>query len=864
MNNRDKNRGSALAMTLVLMILLTYFSVMITDMAYTNMKLTRAYNEDRRIYRGTEYVVNILDKNLKAAVKNLQDDAKNEAKEDLEKSSTLRGLHDVNGYLTDEGTMSYEDYDYEFSKLYEDKYRDKLENSPYGAASDKLLTESTLDDLSKNGSEKVGEYYTLSLVEGEKMYYWVEKGEYSKEDDIIEFTIHTKYEYTNEVRDGSMQQQTTTKVKFKLSEGRDNFNLLNARVVNKKNDILPVFTNQMALLSEKNIVFLGGNKDKKIDILGDVIAFGHVPTNGSGGEKAGANWKEYGGVIFGYSPKLDEDKIFGSTWTSQESSITGSKVDAGNVTIDGDVSTLGYVNIARNWGGSVNICGDTYARQFVLSEDSHRADVWLGYGYKDSAQHNVMDGDTETTWSKNKILGKGNLYVTDDLQVDSSFAKLVVEGDYYGLSDTWVNLGAPKPTTGDVGNEANDDDLADERRISTININGDSVVELRNKVYVGGTSVLADVRKNSIAYVTGISGAKTSQISAEAYIKSGKNKYVYVPNDNITETPEAKSEVYNYAHKDTATGTNENVSMITGYEGSSKFGIVGRAMHFKEYFKERIKNNFGLMGIMNFGNLRIKTDNDGKIQGWAAGVIVAAGVQDFDDIINTTEVDAYFGENFTESEIEVFRVGELSPASQYSIIQKYQASMATFLETSQFGDGGKKIIQTNVDKYLTDYLNKSSNVPLNDIKNNTSNGVYLHKNNDLKAYLYYSTNSKTVMSKDGEKIKLESAGGARYLENGYKKGIIFVEGDIFIEDGVEFEGAIIATGNITILGAVKVTRKADTKGQDIVKELLNKDYYVRTFFGQNDYDVDEHNMDIERVGQDYVKIVDYEVGYKEE
>ena len=220
------------------------------------------------------------------------------------------------------------------------------------------------------------------------------------------------------------------------------------------------------------------------------------------------------------------ESIFGATWISQKSGVLSSKVNAGEVTIDGDVSTLGYVNVARNWGDSINICGDTYARQFVMSEDSHRADVWLGYGYADRRelddsiiQYDV-GGGTVATLSKNAILGKGNLYVTDDLQVDSSFAKLVVEGDYYGLADAYINVSGSGSTSGG--------DMSDERRTSTLNINGDSVVELRNKVYVGGTSVLTKIRDSGgVAYVTGISGAKTSQISAEAYIKSSKNPSVY-------------------------------------------------------------------------------------------------------------------------------------------------------------------------------------------------------------------------------------------------------------------------------------------------------------------------------------------------
>ncbi|MBP5427639.1 MAG: hypothetical protein J6Y29_07145 [Clostridiales bacterium] len=857
-----KEKGSAIAMSLVFLIFLTYFSVLIIDMAYTNVSLSRSYSGDRRIYRGTDYIVNMISVRLQNEIKKIQEDARDETEAEIKKSSTLDAWKDdvSKAYLTKTGAMTEEDYEYEFNLMYKQNYLEKFNASQYAQS---VYSESLLKHLSVNQSTPQDGYYYLKLIQGEDMYYKLSSAGYDSQNHIVKCVIDIKFEYTNDIRGvgdekTNLQNKTTTTVEFKISDGSDDFNLQNYKVVNKKNDLLPAFSRQMALLSERNVVFLG--KDKEINILGDVIAFGYVPTELGGGEKKSADWTEYGGILFGYSKKMKDSmrSIYGSTWENHMGSLEDN-INAGSVKIEGDVSTLGHINIARDIDRSrlIQICGDTYARQFIMSEDSHYSNIWLGYTGNDEERSlfTLMGGEEKT---KNELLGKGNLYVTDDLQVDSSFAKLVVEGDFYGLSSSYVFVGGDnlsESMSSDQQETGRKTDLTNEKRISTLNINGNSVVELRRKVYIGGTSVLTNIRdSNGNAYVTGISGAKTSQLSSEAYIKSKKNKYVYTRDTK----KDAKTKEYTH-FKEASEYNNETINMINGYENKTDdlFTLDDRAKHFKGYFEDRILDNFGLMGTMNFGNLRIKTDKDKKIQGWAEGVIIAAGIGDFYNILDTEEINAYYGEGYSESAADVFDKKSENPFSQYSIIQKYQETMATFFETKNFGYEGRKIVQTSVDKHLTDYLNKSNSV-FNVIKNNVVGGVYLHTNDELDAHLYYSKNNITRMYKSGSDIYLESNSVTKKLD--YSQGIVFVEGDIFIEDGVEFTGIIIASGNITLYGEVNISRYADNgSGMDIVNKLKEEDYYVRTFFGLNDYDIDDNNAVIDRINQDYVKIVKWEV-----
>ena len=70
----------------------------------------------------------------------------------------------------------------------------------------------------------------------------------------------------------------------------------------------------------------------------------------------------------------------------------------------------------------------------------------------------------------------------------------------------------------------------------------------------------------------------------------------------------------------------------------------------------------------------------------------------------------------------------------------------------------------------------------------------------------------------------------------------------------------MAGGNITIEGSVDITRYRDYYDDgnraDIVNELKDKDCYVKTFFGLNDYELDaSNNVRIQRINQDYAKIV---------
>lgn len=851
------NKGGALTMVLALLIFTSYMGLMILNLAYTNIEISKSYVGDRRMYRGTDYVVNLISMRLKKDIKDIQEEARSETESYFDNPNNLKTLNQNAGhtYLIETGSISEEDYSYEFNKKYNEVYKTKFQESNY--YKEKVgFSQSTLDALITNGKDKVLDggiqYFKTNLIEGETIYYRLIEGSYDENEKLITLVMETKFEYNNDITryggkynlDNKTNLQTTNKatVVFKVSDNNEDFSLQNYKLVNTKNDELPIFQNQTALLAEKNIIFVQKNNsgEDNTTITGDVVSFGYIPTNET------SKWTDYGGVLFGYTNKISGSTVFGSAWYNKMSGLVSGTRYAGNVTINGNVVTMGYVDVACNKDRVINIKGDTFARQFILSEDSHESKVYLGDDIE--TNHEFVYNNDTVYKNKNELLRKGNLCVTDDLQVDSSYSNLIVKGDFYGLADKYSSVGG-----------SDGSDFTNEKKISTLNINGNSIVELRRKVYIGGTSVLANIKNsNGYAYTTGISGAKTSQILAEAYIKSAKNPSVY-DQYGVAKTP--VTEEYTYSEPGMTDYQETGIDMINGYTGKigDDFLLSDRAIHFKKYFDENVKNNFGLMGTMNFGNLRIQTDAQGNIQGWANGVIIAAGVKDFSNVLGDgTNVNAYYdgssnGSKFSEGEMDVFN--GTNPYSQYSMIQKYQSQMLTFID--DFGDStGRAIVQTSPDKHLTNYLSDSSSV-MNVIKNSAGSSSYLYKTDTLNAILYYSKNQTTVIGKNGND-KITIGGQSGNIPN---KGIIFCEGDIYIQDGVKFTGTIVAGGNITIEGSVDITRYRDyydssANRADIVNELKDKDCYVKTFFGLNDYELDaNNNVRIQRINQDYAKIV---------
>ena len=911
---KKKNKGSAFAMVLVLLLFMSYISIMIMSASYENIRISRSYMGDRTMYRGTDYVANLISVRLQSAVRDIQDTTRNEVIATLQGESHLKSTYEPSlinvgtnsnpqytsnpNYmesLTNEGALNSQDYDAAFNKEYKEAFKTNFNASAYGKS---VYTAATMKTLINNKSKNSDsdEYYKVNFADGETMYYKFLSAGYDATTECVTCQIETKFEYNNERRSGgNFKNRNVSTIIFKVCSDTDSFNIENYKIVNNRNDEIPIFDKNVALIAQNNIIFSNNSNTQNsnnINITGDVIALGHVPTDSNGleDEKAiSSDWQRYGGILFGYSQKLknytykylngttetsqsmdNRADIFGNAWIKRfTSTFKDTNRLAGNVTIDGNVATMSYVNILNNKDNFVRIKGDTFARQFMLSEDAHQTSVYLGY-----------EDDRI-----NKYQECGNLIVTDDLQVDPSYSKLIIYGDFYGLSNKYSLKGG----------DNDDSDWKNEKRTSTLNINGNSIVELRNKVYIGGTSFLATLKRNEAGgssnntpFMTGISGAKTSQVSAEAYIYSDKNQKVLTkPGATVVQKDPVKV-YYKW--------NNLDVEMMVGYDTKVDEGFTpaDRAIHFKEYFEEKVANNFGLLGTGNFANLRVKIDDSGRMLGWAQGVVIASGIKDFDNMLGTERVYAYYNKgnnegNFSEYESDVFASSE-NRYGQYAMEQRYQTYMDMFLNNDKFGSNGSNLIQTGVDiddkllqktvatkAGLTAYIdNVNSDSVLNYIKNNP-NKVYV--NEDLDAIVYYggryasgnlpgmytlsknTTSGKMQIKCDYYNTTTSPVNSIANAALPYNKGIIFLDGDLVIESNVSFEGIIVTTGNITITGTnVNITRKKDTrniyqKSNDIVTRLKEEDYSTRMFFGLNEYDIDPNNAVVQRINQDYVKLI---------
>ena len=169
MKNKN-NQGSALAMVLVILVFMSYASIMIMSASYENIKISRSYMGDRRMYRGTDYVANLISIRLQKKVKEIQESTKSTIISNIQGLNHLKETYEP--YLTKEGALNSEDYDIAFNREYKAKFKTNFEASEYGVAT---YTTNTKNKLVSNNSVTPTvmdpePYYKVSLVEGETMY----------------------------------------------------------------------------------------------------------------------------------------------------------------------------------------------------------------------------------------------------------------------------------------------------------------------------------------------------------------------------------------------------------------------------------------------------------------------------------------------------------------------------------------------------------------------------------------------------------------------------------------------------------------------------------------------------------------------
>jgi hypothetical protein len=593
-----------------------------------------------------------------------------------------------------------------------------------------------------------------------------------------------------------------------------------------------------ALIAEKNIISVDGT----VNVNGDVVNCGTVPkktlADGITTENDyNADSYEFGGIMAGMT--ISDNKIsdapntwlidgLGSRLNSYANAIGGAAdyFDnkyfftsnlPGSFIIEGNVATLGYLHSLYSSTDSkqskITVSGNTYARSVKLESDSNYS----------TAQFK-------------------NLYIWDDLKIDGNNCEVKI-GDWDTNTYEGLLVGLNKGTE------------TDSRTSSAVIVSGDSNLYINGEVYVGGSTFYndyIDAEKNP--YVSGMSIQKSDSRPAEAFefndintdatdAFTGNVFYWYnnnpnVPADDNYTLVKASTETERLITKDYSnpyyTDTDPNaapktVSMMEGCNSRSLFYIADRAMHLKYIWDHFWKGDIGYESYFNTGDIQIETNNN-KLKGFCYGGVAA----------NDTIYGPYTGFSETEAAYDI-KAGVCKTA--------YADAMDLFVKDIEGLDG----INPASRKSLSESVNKQD--PVTNVATLTPNELYVDTTKSC-AFMYYTggndESKKNVILKN-DSVSNENGSGPYSLSKdsgGYLNGIIYSEGDIYVQPGTKFRGILIAEGNIVFLGTADIKYDGN-----VVDNLLSQQQSIGRFFKYSAYDLimNDQNAFVQTVKKSGIK-----------
>lgn len=553
-----------------------------------------------------------------------------------------------------------------------------------------------------------------------------------------------------------------------------------------KHDIL-----KKAVVTEKNLIITGGS----VAITGDVLSFGTVPVVDDTllpalrVEDQTANWYRYGGIMVGMCRDVEE--VSGEL--GFDSSKTGT-FNFGNLTINGNASSMSYIHTIYSTSlnpSSLSITGDTYAR--------------------------ALRSEKYSSYSK---LNLNNVTTIDNLQIDSNGTEVNINGVYKGIVDTWHAIdGSGLTDSGD-----NEQDWLVPKRSSSVVVNGDSLLNFMNAVYIGGSTFFKNLTDaNGFPYMSGISALKSTMRINEAFTKDSpsnpENKLFWYQGGEYVEPEEPVS------YKTYSNGMN-TVDMFSGRQSNpGYFPLNNRAMHFKKVWTDlwSVDVNGIYPTYINADSISIKGEGittDGKLVGYSNGAIIANG----------TVYDSY---QFKDM---------YNPASFHNLIQK-PAIEAYFKQISEllsenYNSESPKLDFTTPTKNIRDYIDRDFIGPNRILENKP----YVSYDGGL-GFLYYGTTD----------VEIKQSGGNWYINSEIMpitKGIIYVEGNIYIEEGFNFTGTLMASKNIIFLGDANITYN-----QSVIDELLKADVNINGFFSLLKYEMPYETLKSQRISTKNTRII---------
>ncbi len=597
----------------------------------------------------------------------------------------------------------------------------------------------------------------------------------------------------------------------------------------------PEILSKKALIARDNIISINGTAD----ITGDVLSFGYIPAsadvdaeNNEDKYKTNLSGYEFGGIVAGitssvfsntqtgfYGSKLKEN-LEANRGVLELDSNFFTKNHSGSFNIKGNAGTLGYTHILYSdytRVSKIEIEGNTYARSLKIENMAH------------SGQGQFK-----------------NVYLTDDLRIDASNAKISI-----GKWSNPYNM----PITGEEGILVGLNTGTEGQYSSSVAILGDSELNINGSVYIGGSTYFNQyVFNGKEMYPSGISILKSGSAPARAFeidevylpqpdFESFPGNVFYLYNNtksndtdpeytNVNDPTEANKLINEQFKKEigvSETGESilSDIKMMQGSTGKpdpdnpSKindnyfpFFIYQRAMHFKKIWEKHWKDDIGYNTYLNAGDIRITTVSSGKIKGWCNGAVAA----------NNNIYGPYNG--FTE----------MSPDNYAKLVSdsfnpQYANYMKLFLKnTSSNGAIIKSLCEAEPQKELTGNSNTSDNsidisavaqdelIKSNDI-------IMLNSSENVVIGTNFIKTSKLEQNFSDDELELDS-------ERLYLRGVIYSDKDIYIKDGVNFKGTLIAKGNIVFLGDSYI--KYD---EAILDSLIDDQPKVGRFFKYSPKDI---------------------------
>lgn len=568
----------------------------------------------------------------------------------------------------------------------------------------------------------------------------------------------------------------------------------------------PSILKEKALIAEKNIISIGG----MVKVTGTAICVGTIPIDATTQDKfkVNTNGYNYGGLMAGVTTSIWSDKNFCDGVLSLGESLPSDVFNlpygfsnyAGSFKINGSVGTLAYIHSLYGTDVShsdITVSGDTFARSVKAESQAHFTQAQFK-----------------------------NVYTTDDLKIDASSAVVKI-GD-------WINEEHIPNTDTNTTHEGllvglNTGTLS--TYSSAVAVSGDSKLYINGSVYIGGSTYYNEYTDliNHDMFISGMSILKSDSKPAQAFEisdidstpepttedfpgnvfyyydndPSSTNKYIYV--SDINTQHKLISSGYEYKQNDLTSSS--SIEMMAGMPSSTgefqPFDILRRAMHFKyiwDVFWTDEDFDIGYRTYINSGDIVIKPDDGDKLKGWCNGAVGA----------NNKVYGPYGG--FTDND----------GGAKY-VVQKNQGNSAYVNLMGTFVKETADLTRVTPQKKLTGNITP------------TDNSV---KTDSLLANEFIKSNSKTFMyNGDGNVVLTDSYVGNSGNDlskdsDGYIRGIVYSNKDIYVKEGTKFKGILIAKGNIVFLGDAEIIYD-----EDVVDMLLSEEPKVGRFFNYSAKDI---------------------------